>query len=335
VLAALRQQANGHLIPVIVVSGDASVSHRVDLLSSGASDFLVKPVDLQEFVARVRLLLQSHSPAFGAELSAAADRSSHLAVRQILDREAFHPVYQPIVELQDRRLVALEALTRFDSGLRPDLQFAEASRVGLGIELEVATLRAAIERAGPLSPEVALSLNVSVAMLLHGALPEVLVAVGDRSLLLELTEQERVEEYPAVGRALSRLGPNVSLTIDDTGSGYASLSHVLALKPRFVKVDRTWVHNIDQDPTRQALLSGVRRFVDQLGGTVIVEGIETPGELRTVVELGVTLGQGWLLGRPARSHEGPEAVRTRGMLTLLPGERDDALPQSDRDSLKL
>jgi len=299
VLAELRTQPHGRLIPVIVVSGDASVAHRVELLTAGASDFLVKPVDRHEFVARVGLLLESHSPEFGAELSAGADHSTHFAVRRIIDHDAFHPVYQPIVDLRDGDVVALEALTRFDNQVAPDVQFAEARRVGLGVELEVATLAAAIRGVGPLPSGVALSLNASVALVLDGALPAVLAELGPtQPIVLELTEHDRVESYPEVEAALTALGPNVSLAIDDAGSGYASLAHVLALRPRYVKVDRAWVHRIDLDPTLQTLLHGVCRFVEQLGGTVIAEGVETEGERQTVLDLGATLGQGFLLGRP-------------------------------------
>jgi hypothetical protein len=67
-----------------------------------------------------------------------------------------------------------------------------------------------------------------------------------RSLIVELTE--RIDDYEAVRAALKRLGPNVKLAIDDAGSGFASLRHIFALQPAYVKLDIEWVRGIDRDP---------------------------------------------------------------------------------------
>lgn len=65
-----------------------------------------------------------------------------------------------------------------------------------------------------------------------------------------------------------------------------------------MKLDRAWVSGVDTDPARQALLLGIGRFVDELGGVVVAEGIETPSELATLQRLGIPFGQGYHLGRP-------------------------------------
>lgn len=98
--------------------------------------------------------------------------------------------------------------------------------------------------------------------------------------------------------ALTRLGPGVKLAIDDAGSGFASLRHIFALQPDYVKLDIEWVHEIDRDPVRQALVSGLVYFGAETGCELIAEGIETEQELAALRELGIQLGQGYLLGRP-------------------------------------
>jgi len=103
---------------------------------------------------------------------------------------------------------------------------------------------------------------------------------------------------------LGRLGPNVQLAIDDAGSGYASLRHILALQPAYVKLDIEWVHNIHRDPVRRALVSGLAYFATETGCELIAEGIETEAELEAIRELGIHLGQGYVLGRPAPADNG-------------------------------
>lgn len=216
----------------------------------------------------------------------------------IISRAEFTIHLQPIVRLSTGAVVAAEALTRFTDGLRPDVRFAEAASLGLGAAMQRATVAAAIEAAETLPTGVALSLNLSADVLQHEpALPGILAAAG-RPLIVELTEHERIDNYVAVGSALERLGQNVKLAIDDAGSGYASMRHILALQPAYVKLDIEWVTGIDRDPVRRALVSGLAYFASETGCELIGEGIETREELETLRRLGVQLGQGYLLGRP-------------------------------------
>jgi EAL domain-containing protein (putative c-di-GMP-specific phosphodiesterase class I)/DNA-binding NarL/FixJ family response regulator len=219
-------------------------------------------------------------------------------LQRVISRKEFAIHLQPIVRLSTGVVVAAEALTRFTDGLPPDVRFAEAASLGLGLSIQRATLTAAIEAAKTLAPGVALSVNLSADVLQHEpTLPTILAAAG-RPLIVELTEHERIDDYVAVGSALDRLGPNVKLAIDDAGSGYASLRHILALKPAYVKLDIEWVSGIDRDPVRRALVSGLAYFARETGCELIGEGIETADELEALRGLGVQLGQGYLLGRP-------------------------------------
>jgi EAL domain-containing protein (putative c-di-GMP-specific phosphodiesterase class I)/DNA-binding response OmpR family regulator len=221
-----------------------------------------------------------------------------LTLDTIIRGQLFHPVFQPIVRLTDTTIVGYEALTRFDDGLRPDLRFAEAAGLQLGIELELATLAATIDAARDLPPEHFLSLNVSPALVMSGPpLPSLLEPI-ERSVVLELTEHDPVDDYPALRDALDHLSPDLQVSVDDAGAGFASLSHVLALRPQFMKLDQSWVAGIESDPARQALVAGLDHFADATGCLLIAEGIETEGQLDMLRSLDVDLGQGFLLGRP-------------------------------------
>ena len=220
-------------------------------------------------------------------------------LEDILRTRAFSPVFQPIVELRGAQVIGFEALTRFDDGTRPDSRFAEASALDRGIELERATMMAALGAEPSLPRSAWLSLNVSPPLVLTpGVLEDTLRSVN-RPLVLELTEHDRVEDYQSLRRAIDRLGDNVRLSVDDAGSGFASLRHVLALEPSFVKLDHSWVSGIHRDPARRALVAGLTHFAQQTGCILIAEGIETEPELEVLQELAVDLGQGFLFGRPA------------------------------------
>jgi EAL domain-containing protein (putative c-di-GMP-specific phosphodiesterase class I) len=249
----------------------------------------------------------------GPALAQQADRSVTEALLAIIEERAFVPHYQPIFELSSGRAVGFEALTRFADGIRPDRRFAQAERAGLGRDLERVTVEAALVEAGRLPTGAYVTVNVSAATLIAGILAELLPLAGERPVVLEVTEHEEIEDYDAVRAAVAALGPGVRLSVDDAGSGWASLRHVFSLKPDYVKVDRGWVDGIDEDPARQALLLGIARFVELTGGSVVAEGIETRGELVTLEGLGIPMGQGFLLGRP-----GPVAEQTGRSLVDLP-----------------
>lgn len=220
-------------------------------------------------------------------------------IRAVIDEQAFSPVYQRLVELSTGRTTGYEALTRFDDGMAPDQRFAEAISAGLGHELEIATLTRALHDAGGLPSDRYLSVNVSASLLTSGVLAEVLEIGAGRPLVLELTEHERIDDYEVIRQAFEGLGPGLRWSVDDAGSGWASLRHVFALRPHFVKLDRSWVSGIDSDRARQALLLGIGRFVEELDGDLVAEGIESESELATLRNLGIRYGQGYLLGKPA------------------------------------
>ncbi len=228
----------------------------------------------------------------------AAHRHARGTLEGIIAARAFVPYVQPVVSLADRTVVGYEALTRFSDGTAPDARFADAERLGLSDELERATLAAAAAAADGLPDGTFLALNVSPSFLLGANLSELLPGVG-RDIVLEITEHAPIHDYGAVRAALERLGPRVRVAVDDAGSGYASLRHILALRPAFVKLDMGWVRDIDADPARQALVAGLVHFAAEVGCALIGEGIETEAERAVLRRLGVTLGQGYLFGRPA------------------------------------
>ena len=232
----------------------------------------------------------------GVEASMTTDRE-RFRLEQLLRPNGMRPVFQPIVSLADGGVVGFEGLTRFADGAAPERVFELAARAGMGDVFQLEAARRILAGGRTLPARAWLSINVSAPMLLHADLGPVL-APTSRPLRLEITEHELVEDYAAVRAAIDQL-PGVSLSVDDAGSGYASMRHVYELRPAMVKLDRTWVADIDRDPVRQALIRGLLGFTDQIGATVVGEGIERDAERTTLQRLGVALGQGFLFARPA------------------------------------
>jgi EAL domain-containing protein (putative c-di-GMP-specific phosphodiesterase class I) len=238
-------------------------------------------------------------------------------VELILARRTFRPVFQPVVNVDDRRIIGHEALTRFDDQTAPDVALATAATVGLGVELELACLRAAVAESRGLGPGGRwLSLNVSPAMLTL-ATEEVadVVAWAHRPIVLELTEHVIIDDYAPILVALRRLRPDVKLAVDDVGAGFASLRHILELNPDFIKLDISLVRDIDQDPVRQAMVAGLVSFGGKARCELIAEGVESAAELSELSALGVHCAQGYLIGRPAPVTVGskePWLIRRRG-----------------------
>jgi EAL domain-containing protein (putative c-di-GMP-specific phosphodiesterase class I) len=220
-------------------------------------------------------------------------------LQAILDRREFHSVFQPIVAVDTREVVGYEALTRFADGTRPDLRFAEATRAEIGPAYELAAIGVALEGLDRLPPGF-LSINVSPRTLIDRSdeLRSLLRAAAARTVIVELTEHVMIEDYGTLRAALGSLGDHVLVAVDDAGAGFASMRHILELRPAFAKLDMSLVRGIDQDDLRQGLAAGLNYFSLRTRFRLIAEGVETQAEADTLQRLGIELAQGYLYGRP-------------------------------------
>lgn len=222
----------------------------------------------------------------------------HARIAQVIEDRAFHPVFQPIVDIDGDQVVGYEALTRFSDGTRPDHRFSEAWSVDLGTELELVTLEAALAAARGLPSGRWLNVNVSPRLLDDTDRVRTILEHADRPIIVEITEHETIDDYHALRDALAGLGPAVRVAVDDAGAGIANFAHIVELRPDFVKLDIGLVRGVNADLGRQALVVGLRHFARTAGCRLIGEGVETEAEARTLATLGVEFGQGYFYGRP-------------------------------------
>ncbi|WP_354217627.1 EAL domain-containing protein [Arthrobacter sp. UYCo732] len=118
-------------------------------------------------------------------------------------------------------------------------------------------------------------------------------------VVLELTERLAVNDYALLLASLEPLRRDgVRIAVDDAGSGFASMRHILQLRPDIIKLDRILIAGIDHDQGQRALGTAMTSFAQQTGAHIVAEGIETLAELLTVTQIGMTSAQGYFLGRP-------------------------------------
>ena len=238
-----------------------------------------------------------------AVMRGAAERAE---LYSLLDRSrALRMAVQPILDLRTGRLAGFEALARFPGGRAPDTCFAQAYAHGLGFKLEAAAVRAALDMPSP--PEGAyLSVNLSANALASDEVQAVLPARLD-GLVIEITEHEPLGDEPELRAALDDArSRGARLAVDDAGSGYAGLKSVAALAPDLIKLDRTLISGVDQDPVKAALIEAFVRYARDSGAGVIAEGIETLDELGRLAELDVAFGQGFGIARPDYDYPRPD-----------------------------
>jgi EAL domain-containing protein (putative c-di-GMP-specific phosphodiesterase class I)/AmiR/NasT family two-component response regulator len=310
---------------VVALSAYEDRTSVLEMLRAGAVGYLVKGTRAAEIVKMIHNVTRGDvvlsSEVMGDILEELTGRlqvegeeeellrTQSERIRDVLDNGRMMMVFQPIVDLDTELVVGFEALARFPSAPeRPtETWFTEAAAVGLRQELELAAVEAALA----ILPE-APGVNAMPDTLSSAGLAELLASAPADRLVLEITEHAPVRDYEALNAAMQRMrGRGIRLAVDDAGSGFASLRHILQLAPDIIKIDNALTRNVYKDPARRALAAGLISFAAELGATIVAEGIQTRQELETLRELGVRYGQGFYLGRP-----GPiEDVMSVGDLT--------------------
>lgn len=270
-----------------IASAESLARLTADLADTSDDGCPVREAGISQFVANV------------LEPGILATVECRQRIEATLAERAFTTVYQPVVHLPSGEVAGCEALTRFQGAASPDVWFAEAHRVGLGVALELAAVEAALPGIEHLPEGMYVAVNAGPGMVSSTALRRLLERVDAGRVVVELTEHTHIDDYDDLRRSLGvlrSLGARVA--IDDTGAGFASFAHILKLAPDLIKLDRILTTGIDLDPVRRAMAAALVGFATETGARVIAEGIETYSELCTVRDLGIEFGQGYFLGRP-------------------------------------
>ncbi|MCW2573300.1 MAG: diguanylate phosphodiesterase [Frankiales bacterium] len=228
-------------------------------------------------------------------------QAARYRIDELIDGRHLDIALQPVIDLRHGRLTGVEALARFRDGRSPDTWFAEAAETGQALALDRLALQTALQRLPSLPEHVSLSINATPELILDPLLSALLTGDGIDlgRIILEITEHVAIPQYDDIRAALLPLRERgMRLAVDDTGAGYASMNHVLQLRPDIIKIDRSLVATSTSDPARRSVITALVLLALDLGACVVAEGIETPSELETVGTLGVDQVQGYLLARP-------------------------------------
>lgn len=252
---------------------------------------------------------------FTADLEARTARALQIenALRRALERNQFELHYQPQVSLTTRQVVGAEALLRWrhpELGLVSPAEFipvAESSGMIVAIgEWVIHTAVRDTKRWLDLHlPLRAVSVNVSAVQFRHPQLPEMVTrcleqaGLPARRLELELTEGAAVDDPAAALAMMDQLHDRgVRLSMDDFGTGYSSLSYLKRFQIYKLKIDQSFVRDLEEDANDRAIVSAIIRMAQALGMQTTAEGVETDGQLEFLRAQGCDEAQGFYFSRP-------------------------------------
>lgn len=234
---------------------------------------------------------------------------SATAVRDIVRARNLTPVYQPIVDLRDGTVLGFEGLIRpgaSSSFSNPGQLFSAAAAAGRTVELDLACFEIVAAGSAQIDPQQVVTINLSPETLevedfSASWLLEILARyqISPGRVIVELTEREAITDLERVRRnvaALQRAG--VRLAADDVGAGNAGLRLLSQVRFDIVKIDLSLVQDGAQHESSRAVVRSLMDLAARQGAVAIAEGLETAEQLRSLRELGITTGQGYLLGRP-------------------------------------
>ncbi len=280
-------------------------------------------------------------PGVAMQLDAANDtwhgtESDETALRAILRQRNLTALFQPILDLSNGNVIGFEGLIRGPAHspfhLPTDL-FGAAQRCGLSLEIEMLCRHVTLESFAALSLPGRLFLNVSPSVLTHpsfknGQTLEYMRTLGiaPDQVTIEITEHEPTFDVQLMRDALLHYrNMGFKIALDDLGEGFSSLRLWSELRPEFVKIDKHFVRNADNDPLKVQFLKSFQQIAERSGCHIIAEGIETEAELIAVKNIGIAFGQGYFIARPGPTlptlaMQQASQVINQSVALSLPGE---------------
>jgi len=224
-------------------------------------------------------------------------------LNKIIENQDIRTLFQPIISLSDGEVLGYEALSRGPHGSQlesaPSL-FTTAIKFNKIEELERICRDKSIDRFKLFDLNCKLFINVDPTMIYdfyNGTIKDIEISQGN--IVIELTEKTHIRDFNKFGEALQRCkAKGYKVAIDDAGAGYSGLQSIVSISYNYIKLDLSLVRNVHEDMVKYSLLESMINFARKIGAKVIAEGIECKQELKTLIELGVDYGQGYLIARP-------------------------------------
>lgn len=259
-------------------------------------------------------------------------------MRRALEEESgFHLLFQPIVSLKSGRVEGFEALARWDHPVRglvsPGQFIPVAEDSGMIVTLGAWALREACTRmrrwiqSCDRCPLLTMSVNISARQLMDPGFMDIVkqtladTGLDGRNLRMELTESVLIESDDHVRSLLEQLRDlGITLALDDFGTGYSSLSYLRKFPIDVVKIDRTFIIEIERFQNKRDIVPAIVSMAHTLGMGVVAEGVETVAQLSRLREYGCESIQGYLVAKPLPDREIDALISEKRLGSLLPEE---------------
>jgi predicted signal transduction protein with EAL and GGDEF domain len=258
----------------------------------------------------------------GMERALIAHGEIEQGIRFGLEHGQFVPHFEPQVDLSNGEIVGFEVLARWIHPLSgvigPDVFIPVAEEIGLIGRLSDQVIGEALRQAASWDPEIKISVNISPFQLADGWLAQRIIKTLAETgfpaerLVIEITESSLFADIDLARSIVASLkNQGVRLALDDFGTGFSSLAHLRSLPFDIIKIDRTFVTNINAKRESSAIVRAVTTLAAALQVPVCVEGIEDEEAYRTVVRLGCQIGQGWYFGKAMPAYAARDLLEAR------------------------
>ncbi len=259
----------------------------------------------------------------GMERALIAHGEIEQGIRVGLEHGQFVPYFEPQVDLATGEIVGFEALARWIHPLSgvigPDVFIPVAEEIGLIGRLSEHVIAEALREAAAWDPKIKISVNISPFQLADGWLAQrIIKTLADTGfpaerLVIEITESSLFADIDLARTIVTSLkNQGIRLALDDFGTGFSSLAHLRSLPFDIIKIDRSFVTNINTKRESSAIVRAVQTMAASLPVPVCVEGIENEDSYKTVVRLGCEIGQGWYFGKPMPAEQARDLLAARG-----------------------
>lgn len=267
-------------------------------------------------VNNMRLIMQliSNAKKMGEFFNKQRTYMAKFNLQKIIIEQNIRTLFQPIVDMQTLEVIGYEALTRGPKDTEfanPLLMFIIAGECGLSFELDRLCRKKALERVPRLNTDKMIFVN-TLSMTIHDPefrgiyLKEILedLKIKPENVVFEVSEKLAIDNYDIFREALKDYTDiGIVHAGDDMGTGYSDLERIMELNPGYLKIDISFVREIDKSYIKQEIVRALVNLSKSIGSQVIVEGIETKAEYETLKRIGAPFGQGYLFARPSETLE--------------------------------
>ncbi len=326
-------------IPLIIDNSEVVISTSIGIVL-GTKNYnfatdLLRDADIAMYQAKAQG--RNSYKIFNAQMhTQAVNRLTvETEIRKAIEREEFIIYYQPIIDIFTSNLIGFEALIRWQHPTRglilPSEFIPIAEETGLIVPMDYWTLYTACQQLATWKDQfphhfpLKVNINLSVQDIRQDNLVETIDNILEKTglegelITLEITESMLIENIDQTINLLTELKLRKNqISIDDFGTGYSSLNYLHRLPADSLKIDRSFVSQMQEENRNYQVVSTIITLSNQLGLSVVAEGIETPQQLQWLKQLGCEFGQGYLFSKPLAAKEiEAHFLRNKSLLQII------------------